>query len=339
MYDIIFKSKLVSQSFIHVNFQRPKKRKADDTEENDGIDRKRRKKNSQSREISPSFLRRERKRNISVCSIKSSVIEDDDDGHLVYQPGKVIQGRYRVESTLGEGTFGKVLKVTDLMTTKNVALKIIKNVKKYREAAKLEINVLTKLNQLDPNGKHLCVKMIEYFDFHGHTCIVFEILGKSVFEFLKDNCYNPYPIEHVRKICHDLIKAVNFLHSNNLTHTDLKPENILFNDSSYLIEDNRRKVKDPSVKLIDFGSATFDHEHHSRIISTRHYRAPEVILETGWSQPCDVWSIGCIMFELALGGVEHILSEKRIVKLLSKSIKSFRIHILIFFILSTLNLH
>jgi len=53
--------------------------------------------------------------------------------------------------------------------------------------------------------------------------------------------------------------------------------------------------------LIDFGSATFDHEHHSTIVSTRHYRAPEVILELGWAQPCDVWSIGCIMFELYLG--------------------------------------
>ena len=55
------------------------------------------------------------------------------------------------------------------------------------------------------------------------------------------------------------------------------------------------------IKVIDFGSATFDWEHHSTIVSTRHYRAPEVILELGWSQPCDVWSIGCILFELYLG--------------------------------------
>jgi CDC-like kinase len=62
-----------------------------------------------------------------------------------------------------------------------------------------------------------------------------------------------------------------------------------------------RRVKSSEVRLIDFGSATFDYEHHSTIVSTRHYRAPEVILELGWSQPCDVWSIGCIMFELYLG--------------------------------------
>lgn len=76
-------------------------------------------------------------------------------------------------------------------------------------------------------------------------------------------------------------------------------------------------MRDATVRLIDLGSATFDHEHHSTIVSTRHYRAPEVILgifcirtllpkfnsisELGWAQPCDVWSIGCIMFELYMG--------------------------------------
>ena len=64
---------------------------------------------------------------------------------------------------------------------------------------------------------------------------------------------------------------------------------------------DERIVSRTDIKVIDFGSATFDWEHHSTIVSTRHYRAPEVILELGWSQPCDVWSIGCILFELYLG--------------------------------------
>lgn len=81
-----------------------------------------------------------------------------------------------------------------------------------------------------------------------------------------------------------------------------------------------RRVKCTDIRLIDFGSATFDHEHHSTIVSTRHYRAPEVILEMGWSQPCDVWSIGCIMFELYVGTTlfqthdnrEHLAMMERI---------------------------
>ncbi|XP_063635339.1 serine/threonine-protein kinase Doa isoform X7 [Cydia splendana] len=239
-----------------------------------------------------------------------SSVKDDKDGHLVYWPGYVMGARYKIIDTLGEGTFGKVVEVKDLEMEHRMALKIIKNVEKYREAAKLEINVLEKLAEVDPDCKNLCVKMLDWFEYHGHMCIAFEMLGQSVFDFLKDNNYQPYPLEQVRHIAYQLVYSVLFLHDNKLTHTDLKPENILFVDSDYEVlsvyasskkKHDLRRVKRSDVRLIDFGSATFDHEHHSTIVSTRHYRAPEVILELGWSQPCDVWSIGCIMFELHLG--------------------------------------
>jgi len=138
-------------------------------------------------------------------------------------------------------------------------------------------------------------------------CLIFEILGLSVFDFLKENNYHPYPLDQVRHIIYQLCHSVKFLHECRLTHTDLKPENILFCSSDWEISYNARKrkdvrkVKSTEVRLIDFGSATFDWEHHSKVVSTRHYRAPEVILELGWSQPCDIWSIGCIAFELYLG--------------------------------------
>ena len=99
-------------------------------------------------------------------------------------------------------------------------------------------------------------------------CIAFEMLGSSVFDFLKDNNYIPYPLEHVRHMAYELCYAVKFMHDNRLTHTDLKPENILFYDSSHdIVYDHVKKqdfkyVKNPEIRLIDFGSATFDHEHH-----------------------------------------------------------------------------
>ncbi|XP_037812356.1 probable serine/threonine-protein kinase clkA isoform X7 [Lucilia sericata] len=235
------------------------------------------------------------------------VIQDDPDGHLIYHSGDILHHRYKIMATLGEGTFGRVVKVKDMERDFCMALKIIKNVEKYREAAKLEINALEKIAQKDPNCEHLCVKMIDWFDYHGHMCIAFEMLGLSVFDFLRENNYEPYPLEQVRHMAYQLCYSVKFLHDNRLTHTDLKPENILFVDSEYNTHYNHkinrevRRVKNTDVRLIDFGSATFDHEHHSTIVSTRHYRAPEVILELGWSQPCDVWSIGCILFELYLG--------------------------------------
>nr|CAH7742381.1 unnamed protein product [Callosobruchus chinensis] len=208
--------------------------------------------------------------NLLACaSSRAPSVEDDDEGHLIYRSGDILQDRYKILGTLGEGTFGKVVKVKDIEMDHSMALKIIKNVEKYREAAKLEINVLEKLADKDPD--------------------------------CKDNSYQPYPLDQVRHIGYQLCYSVKFLHENKLTHTDLKPENILFVDSDYELRREVKRVKSTDVRLIDFGSATFDHEHHSTIVSTRHYRAPEVILELGWSQPCDVWSIGCILFELYLG--------------------------------------
>ncbi|KAH8856607.1 Serine/threonine-protein kinase Doa [Schistosoma japonicum] len=234
-------------------------------------------------------------------------VVDDVDGHLIYSIGDRLLNRYEIVKTLGEGTFGKVVECKDHVQNRRIALKIIKNVDKYREAAMLEINVLNFLNERSANVEHLCVTLLDWFDYHGHICLAFDILGLSVFDFLKENNYVGYPMEHVRHISYQLCYAVRFLHDNQLTHTDLKPENILFVDSDYISVHNRKKrrhermVKCSDIRLIDFGSATFDYDHHSTIVSTRHYRAPEVILELGWSQPCDVWSIGCIMFELYTG--------------------------------------
>uniref|UniRef100_A0A4Y0BKY2 Protein kinase domain-containing protein n=1 Tax=Anopheles funestus TaxID=62324 RepID=A0A4Y0BKY2_ANOFN len=247
-----------------------------------------------------------------IVTKKQPSIRDDADGHLIYRTGDVLLNRYEILSTLGEGTFGRVVKARDIERNHIMAIKIIKNVDKYRDAAEMEIGALDKIKQLDPDLDHLCVKMLDWFDYHGHTCIGFEMLGLSVFDFLKENNYSPYPIDQVRHISYQLCYAVRFLHDSRLTHTDLKPENILFVDSEYSTTSSRifpvdrpsqsaRRIKCTDIRLIDFGSATFDDEHHSTIVSTRHYRAPEVILELGWTHPCDVWSIGCIMFELYHG--------------------------------------
>lgn len=108
------------------------------------------------------------------------------------------------------------------------------------------------------------------------------------------------------------------LHDLNLIHTDLKPENILLCNNAYQTftynrkipsssttvnrqANQRRVLLDTEIRLIDFGSATFQDEYHSSVVSTRHYRAPEIILGLGWSFPCDIWSIGCILVEFFTG--------------------------------------
>ncbi|KRX98220.1 Dual specificity protein kinase CLK2 [Trichinella pseudospiralis] len=267
-------------------------------------------------------------RSESRRSSGDGLIRDDKHGHLIYNIGDIIQSRYEVIKTLGEGTFGRVVQVRDHENEQSepLALKIIKNVDKYREAAKLEVNVLKKLMEKDPAGNFLCIHLVHHFNYFGHMCLVFPMMGLSVFDFLKTNNYYPYPMHQVRHIAYQLCYAVNFMHQNHLTHTDLKPENLLFVHPEYDIKIDMKRnkeyriIRDTSVRVIDFGSATFDHEHHSTIVSTRHYRAPEVILELGWSHPCDVWSIGCIIFELLLGttlfqtheNLEHLAMMERI---------------------------
>lgn len=50
------------------------------------------------------------------------------------------------------------------------------------------------------------------------------------------------------------------------------------------------------------GGATYEHEHHSSVINTRQYRAPEVILQCmRWNTQSDMWGVGCIVMELITG--------------------------------------
>lgn len=75
------------------------------------------------------------------------------------------------------------------------------------------------------------------------------------------------------------------IHSLKLVHTDLKPENILLVKNDSWLKGPRQRgarsksiLRDTDIRLIDFGSATFENEYHSSVVSTRHYRAPEIIL-------------------------------------------------------------
>lgn len=93
-----------------------------------------------------------------------------------------------------------------------------------------------------------------------------------------------------------------------MIHGDLKPQNILLISDQYSTwyrqdRSEYRTLLYTGLKLIDFGLATFDDECHQPVVGSRPYRAPEIILKQGWSFPSDMWSIGCIVFELITGRV------------------------------------
>eukprot|EP00262_Sarcandra_glabra_P003399 TRINITY_DN1407_c0_g3_i1.p1 TRINITY_DN1407_c0_g3~~TRINITY_DN1407_c0_g3_i1.p1 ORF type:complete len:161 (-),score=35.80 TRINITY_DN1407_c0_g3_i1:36-518(-) len=78
--------------------------------------------------------------------------DDDKDGHYMFALGENLTSRYKIHSKMGEGTFGQVLECWDRERNEMVAIKIVRGIKKYRDAAMIEIDVLQKLGKHDKNG-------------------------------------------------------------------------------------------------------------------------------------------------------------------------------------------
>ncbi|KAG4301814.1 hypothetical protein PCK1_001790 [Pneumocystis canis] len=226
---------------------------------------------------------------------------DDDDGHYIVIPNTDLTPQYKIIKLLGQ-----VIQCYDRLKRDYCAIKIIRAIQKYRDASMIELRVLRTLSENDPNNINKCIHMRDCFDYRNHICIVMGLLGMSVFDFLKSNGFIPFPASHIQHFAYQLF---TILHDLNLIHTDLKPENILlvhagFRTIPYTKKAGlkvKRLLNNTEIRLIDFGSATFEDEYHSSVVSTRHYRAPEIILGMGWSYPCDIWSIGCILIEFFTG--------------------------------------
>ncbi|CAM8998967.1 unnamed protein product [Rhodiola kirilowii] len=88
-----------------------------------------------------------------------------------------------------------------------VSIKIVRGVKKYRDAAMIEFEMLEKLSKHDIGGNH-CVQIQNWFDYRNHICIVFENLGPSLYDFLRKNSYRSFPINLVREIGRQLLDCI-----------------------------------------------------------------------------------------------------------------------------------
>ncbi|KAH7314601.1 hypothetical protein KP509_21G010400 [Ceratopteris richardii] len=271
-----------------------------------------------------------RKRPSDAVAQSSRPLGDDKDDHLNFHVGDYLTSRYIILQKMGEGTFGRVLECMDVESHEIVAIKVVRSTEKYREDAMIEIGHLQTIGRNDKSGSRGCVQMRRWFDYRNHICIVFEKLGPSLYDFLQNNGFQPFSIECVRDFGRQLLESLAYMHELGLIHTDLKPENILLVSSEFnqtvgskntSEHCNMKKVpKSNKIKLIDFGSTTYDKECSFSVVSTRHYRAPEVILGSGWSYPCDIWSVACILVELCSGKVlfqthenlEHLAMMERV---------------------------
>lgn len=109
---------------------------------------------------------------------------------------------------------------------------------------------------------------------------------------------------------------MQFFKTCGLIHSDLKPENIVF-----------RLKSEERVKVIDFGSATYIYEQCQDYVQTRPYRAPEIIFGCDYDFGVDMWSLGCILYELLTSKV--LFSQKNLHQIIAQVVSletSRRIH-------------
>ena len=209
-----------------------------------------------------------------------------DNGHLIIRPGDKI-GKYTIIQELGKGTFGTVVKVS--YKNKIYAAKVINNRKKFLAPSYQEIRVLRRLS-----NKYIINLIAAHKCSTNQVVMIFPMLSISIHKFTTKFMYR-FRIPEIKVILKQITLAVSYIHIQKVIHTDLKPENIMFVNGEL---DNKGRIKDISLKLIDFGTTVSGTTLNSRLGSTYHYRAPEIVLGLNWSYPVDIWSIAVIMLEL-----------------------------------------
>ena len=116
--------------------------------------------------------------------------------------------------------------------------------------------------------------------------------GGSLSDIMRKN-ETGLKIGTIKNIMRQLLRGITHLHEHNIIHRDLKPANIL------------TCTKQAIFKIADFGISTEVIEQMSTckrsVAGTPWYMAPEVILGQPYSFGVDIWSLGCVLYELVCG--------------------------------------
>ncbi|GLJ54521.1 hypothetical protein SUGI_1170900 [Cryptomeria japonica] len=259
--------------------------------------------------------------------------------HPVNRGDLLNEERYVVQSKLGWGGFSTVWLAWDTQLNKYVALKISKsNDSCYTKMALREIQTLKAIAQADPEDKECVVKLLDDFIHAGphgnHVCLVLELLGDNLRTLLKHYSGKGIPLHMVKEICFHILRGLDFLHGKlSIVHTDLKPENILLPSTI----DPEKDPKKLAVPLIPSSNKANDDVEEKLGLEARAVQrktwSNKKILSGAWEENlaqkirelsinnlpekqstmasldlkckiadlADMWSVGCIAFELATG--------------------------------------
>jgi len=152
---------------------------------------------------------------------------DDDQGSYIHVQHDHVGYRYEVLKVIGKGSFGQVVKAFDHKNNVHVALKMVRNEKRFHRQAQEEIRILEHLRDLDKDNNMNIIHMADHFTFRNHTCITFELLSLNLYELIKKNKFQGFSLQLVRKFAHSLLQCLDALARNKIIHCDMKPENVL----------------------------------------------------------------------------------------------------------------
>ncbi|KAI5679926.1 hypothetical protein M9H77_01153 [Catharanthus roseus] len=190
--------------------------------------------------------------------------------------------RYKILEELGDGTCGSVYKAINIQTSEIVAVKKMKRkFYDWDECVNLrEVKSLRRLNH--PN----IIKLKEIVREYNELFFIFEYMEHNLYQLMRER-QGPLSEEEIRGMMSQLLQGLKYMHRNGYFHRDLKPENLL--------------VTKDILKIADFGLARelSSSPPYTDYVSTRWYRAPEVLLQSSsYSPAIDMWAVGAILAEL-----------------------------------------
>ena len=193
---------------------------------------------------------------------------------------------YHVLELIGEGSFGRVYKGRKKFTGHVVALKFIPKAGKAQKDLKnlrREIEIMSGLKHAN------IIELLDHFETDDEVVVVTEFAEGELFQILEDD--GKLLEEQIQSIACQLLSALYYIHTHRILHRDMKPQNILLG-------------KGGVVKLCDFGFAramSMNTLVLTSIKGTPLYMSPELVEERPYDHTADLWSLGCILYELYTG--------------------------------------
>lgn len=213
---------------------------------------------------------------------------------------KLIQSRYRLLDLIGRGGMGEVWRARDESLGRLVAVKCLKPMVPQHDQASTRIlrERFRREARVAASLQHRGVTVVHDFGEHdGVLYLVMELLeGHNLSQLLEENQQRPLPVDHVVDIAEQVADALGYTHRQGIVHRDLKPANIM-------------RLTDGTVKICDFGIARLGHDIGvtSRLtttgiaMGTPHYMSPEQIGGKEVDHRSDLYSLGCVLYEIATG--------------------------------------